>query len=273
MGHPAKKDELAKVESGGLQVSGLLMEQLGSLQTDGFENVEATDLLLPILSILQSISPQCDKKNKEAYDPDVSEGEFYNSVSKKSSAELQVIPIGFTKSYIEWAPRSSGGGFIARHSAESSRISQGQKVGNKLLTPEGNELVETREHYLMVLPEDGSSPYVALLPMKSTAVKHSKRFINEMTTKVIQTENGPVRAPMFAQKYTLGTGIESNNQGSWYALSSIKFDGFVNDQEFQAAKQAADNFNATVAKADRGFENLAPASTEATVDVVTDLMK
>lgn len=277
MGQPARKDELAPIDQGQLQVSGLLMEQLGNLEADGFENVTAEDLTLPILSILQDISPQCKKTDKENYDSNVEQGQYYNPVTKAGSDTLTVIPVGFDKSYIEWAPRASGGGFIGRHDAHSSRISDSQKVGNKLLTPEGNELVETREHYLLVFPEDGAAPYVAMMPFKSTGMKASKRFINEMTTKVVAMPDGSSkRVPMFAQKYRLEkANIESNTHGSWYGLGNLTFLGYANDQEFAMAKQHNDAFATTAAKASQGLASLPSTKLDSagSVDVVTDLMK
>lgn len=271
-----KKEELATVENTALQVSPLLLEQLGGLTTDGFENVTAEDMALPILSILQSISPQCDKKNKE-YDPDVSEGEFYNSVTKKSTAVLDVIPIGFDKAYIEWAPRGAGGGFVARYSAGHPRISQAQSVGNKLVLDNGNELVQTAEHYVMVLPEDGSAPFVALLPLKATQMKHSKRFINEMATKVIPDGKGGVRrAPMPSQRYRLESGIESNNHGSWYGLVGINFEGFVQDENIlKAAISAFNAFSDTLSKAAAGYDKAAPVqeASDPTIDAVAASME
>ncbi|HWT40369.1 MAG TPA: hypothetical protein VN081_03845 [Dongiaceae bacterium] len=263
-----KKEELATVDTAALQVSPLLMEQLGSLQTDGFDNIGAEDLALPILSILQSISPQCDRKSKE-YDPNVSEGEFYNSVTKKSTPVLDVVPVGYTKGYVEWTPRSSGGGFVARHESTSPTIRDAQQVGNKLVLPSGNELVETREHYLLVIPESGA-PYVALLPLKSTQIKHSKRFNNETTTKVL----GDRRAPMAAQRYTLSTEVESNSHGSWYGLCNIEFQGFLDDPAIiTQAISAANAFSATAAKAAAGYANAAPGKSDADIDAVAASME
>lgn len=257
-----RKDELTVHESNAsaLQVSPLLMEQLDGLQGDGFENVTAEDMALPIINVLQSISPQCDKKNKE-YDPSVTEGEFYNSVSKSSVESLTVIPIGFTKAYVEWKPRASGGGFVARYSAGHPRISQAQAVGTKLVLENGNELVQTAEHYVMVIPEDGA-PFVALLPLKGTQIKHSKRFVNEMTTKVITRPDGSTkRAPMPSQTYKLTTGIESNAHGSWYGLTGIDYQGFVQDANILSAAIAAFNsFSNTLGKVDQSYEKVAPAT-------------
>ena len=56
-----KSTELVVTEQQALTVSSALEEQLADIQADGFENVTAEDVALPILRILQSGSPQCDK--------------------------------------------------------------------------------------------------------------------------------------------------------------------------------------------------------------------
>lgn len=267
-----KKEELTKVETGSLQVSGLLLEQLDGLQTDGFENVTAEDMAIPIIRILQSNSPQCDRKSEE-FDPDLTEGFFYNSVTKKDTETLTVIPVGFSKSYIEWAPRNSGGGFVAKYSGGHPRISEATVIDQKLTLPGGNTLVETAEHMVLVVPEDGT-PYIALLPLSVTQMKHSKRFINEMATKVIPDGNGGVRrAPMFFQQYKLKTGVESNTKGSWYGLTGIEFLGFTPDNLIKAAKEASEAFNATMAKAEASYAQAAPAKADATLDAVAASME
>lgn len=266
------KEELATVNTSALQVSGLLAEQLADLQTDGFENVTAEDAALPIFTVLQSISPQCDKKN-EAYDPDLSEGFFFNNVSGKDQEVLDVIPIGFSKAYIEWGQRGTpNAGYKGKHAAGSPVLSSAVAVGNKLILPNGNELSETAEHMIMVIPPDGGSPYVALLPLSSTQLKHSKRFVSEMTNKTIEINGQLKRAPMFAQRYRLKTGVESNTKGSWYGLTSIEYVGFTPDEYIQQAKTAAEAFNKYAAKAEASYEKANPTASDSVVDAVTESM-
>ena len=200
----------------------------------------------------------------------MSEGEFLNSVSGKSYPELHVIPIGFSKSYIEWAPRETGGGFVSKIPPGSPRLSEAAAVGSKLVLPNGNELSETAEHMVMVVPPDGSLPYVALLPLASTQLKHSKRFNTEMATKTI-TINGQLRrTPMFAQFYRISTAVESNNKGSWYGVGKIEFLGYAPDNFLAQAKEAANAFAKLAAKADAAYASEAPYSTKPETDSVTD---
>lgn len=262
----SEKQALAKAQTGTMTVDPALAAQLADLKTDGFENVKPEDTGLPIINILQSNSPQCDKK-KDEYDPNVSEGEFYNTLSRKSMDGMTVVPVGFTKAYIEFVPRTSGGGYVGRHSADSPVISQATKVGGKLILPSGNELVETAEHFIMVLPDDGP-PFVALLPLKSTQLRHSRRWLSEMGNKTIALGDGAVRAPMFFQKYRLTTGVEENSKGAWHGLTGIEFLGFIEPELLEKVRPIAESFSQVAAKASDGYAKSAPGET---VDIVANM--
>jgi hypothetical protein len=267
------KAEVALANSGALQVSGLLAEQLGELDVTGFENVTADDVSMPILRILQSNSPQVDKKQPDKFLKHVAEGELFNSVTQESYESLTIIPFGFTKGYIEYVPREAGGGFVAKHNAGAPAVSSAQKVGNKLITTNGNELVETAEHFVIAVPESGS-PFVALLPLSSTQIATSRKWITDMQNKTVATKDGPKRLPMFYQKYTLSTRVQNNAKGSWYGLN-IEFDGLIPDELLPMAKDAAEQFEQTAAKSSGAYAKDAPVggASNAVVDAVAASME
>lgn len=265
-----KTEQTAITKAGGLQVSSVIMSQVAELKTDGFENVGAEDLGVSILSILQAMSPEVDKKT-EQFVPGAEEGMFFNSLTKKFYTTLKVVPIGFTKAYIEYIPREKGGGFVGRYSPEHSRISESQAVGNKLITPNGNELVETREHFVMVLPEN-EAPFIALLPLKSTQIRHSKGWLSEAHGQTITLPDGTLgRLPLFYQTYELGTKVESNAKGSWMALT-YKFLGPIDDALVGPVNVAKDGFEATSNRATAAYD-VQQGPKDSTVDAVAKSME
>lgn len=251
------KNELQTVGEGQLVVSSAVAEQLDNLTTDGFENVSAEDSGLTILTILQSNSPQC-TKGDDKFIKGAESGQFHNSATNAVYDKLQVIPIGFNKAYVEWRPRTAGGGFVGIFSPGHPRVAQAQQVGNKLITNDGNELVETAQHFVIVLPENGT-PFVALLPLKSTQLRHSRRWLADMQTKVIEGPKGPQRLPMFFQVYELETGPESNSKGSWMGLTKITFKGIVPDDLINLAKTSAESFNTVAGNAAAAYDKASPA--------------
>lgn len=219
-----------------------LLEQLGNLSSTGFENVTSNDMAQSIISILQSNSPQCDKKN-EAYLANAEEGHFFDSASKECYPKLLVVPIGFSSSFVEWVDRTKGGGFVGRYNENHPRVREAVQVGNKLVFDNGNNLKETKEHHILILPPNGGLPKLAVLPLSVTQIKHSRRWVSEMSSKVVDLPDGSMKKlPMFFQTYELATGVESNAKGAWYGLTQITYKGMVADHLIETVKEMAETF-------------------------------
>lgn len=183
----------------------------------GFEDAGARSYAIPFLRILQKLSPQCDEDQPEFIEG-ARPGDFFNTVSEEVYAikdgPIRIIPVCFRPVFNLWAQRNSGGGFKGSMSeAEGLRLlakcSKNEK--NWDITPDGNILSDTREHYvLIVLPDGRMVP--ALFALTSTQIKKSKKWMSKMGD--ILLPNG-AKAPMFSQYYDLTTVTEENDQGSW----------------------------------------------------------
>lgn len=266
------KAELAVSSPQALAVSDELLAQIAEVKVDGFENVTAEDLSLTYLQILQDGSPQCKKKD-EKYLPHAEPGQFHNSINNATYDTLAVVPVGYTKSYVEWVDRNKGGGFVGKYSADHPVVLNAQKVGYDLITENGNKLVETAEHFVLCLPE-GEAPFVAIFPLKSTQLKHSKRWLTDMVSRTITLPDGTVkRVPSFFQKYLLSTRLESNNSGAWYSLMGIEFQGLVDGAIAQQAKSIAESFGEVASKAATAYEKAAPIGHTNVQDAVAASME
>jgi len=191
----------------------------------GLEDVNASDMQIPFLRILQALSPQL-KKSDPAYIEGASQGDIFNTVTNKVwSAEdgVTVLPVHFVQKMLEFVPRSAGGGFVGELSPSSSDVQQAvrdQDTGMEIL-PSGNELVRTAQHYVKIVHEDGTLES-AIVDMKKTQLKVSRKWI---TLIAMQKHNGAT-LPSFANTYTLKSIEDGNDKGSWYSWS-INIEGRV----------------------------------------------
>lgn len=184
----------------------------------GFENADASAYAIPFIQILQSGSPQC-KRSDGAYIKGAEEGMFLNTVTQEvtdGAKGIRVIPCFYRRVFIEWKPRDSGGGFVAEHPATSPLVSQTVRTEKGDQLPNGNFLVDTRSHYLLLVRDDGAySP--AVVTMTSTQVKKSRQWMSRMES--IKFKNAAQQLytpPMFSHIYTLTTTAEQNDAGSWF---------------------------------------------------------
>ena len=104
------------------------------------------------------------------------------------------------------------------------------------MLPNGNQLVKSDQHYCMVLNDDGSAQ-PAIIDMKSSALKVSRRWKTQIAMFKIQDKNGEFKQPaLFATKWRVKTVEESNELGTWYNLNVEKVDLVDTKALFDEAK-------------------------------------
>lgn len=240
----AKQELVKKEEAGELAVI-----DFGADVGSGFEEADSSSYAIPFLRQLQSLSPQC-KKTDPAYCKGAEEGDFFNTVTErlyKGDEGVTVIPCHYIHKYNEWAPNR--GGFRGSHSAaEYTSLSRGvvktDKGDSEINNETGNFLQDSREHYVMIINEDGSFE-PALLALTGSQLKKSKKWMTLMQGIRISGQ----LAPMFSQKYKLTAVGESNDKGSWAGIK-IEHAGQVGDpNQYIAAKQFRDMIRSGAASA------------------------
>lgn len=193
-----------------------LMAELAADSGKGFEEADRDAFAIPFLTILQDLSPQT-KKKMAGYIEGAKAGDIYQSVSQELAESVRVIPCHYSRVFIEWVPRAKGGGFVAAYDplVGLQKAETATREGGSLLLPNGNELYDTRQHFVLVITDEGvASP--ALIAMKSTGLKVSRRWMAQMNSAVIEVNSRIIAPPMFAWSYKLGVEEEANEKGSWF---------------------------------------------------------
>lgn len=193
----------------------------------GFEQADKDSYAIPLLSILQAGSPQV-KKSDGAYISGAEEGSLYNSVTQdviNGDEGLEVVPCYYQRRFIRWGAREAGGGFKGEYAPNDPILQEARNIDGRLLFPDAmgafNEktsdvLMDTRNHYVLVLQADGSFTS-ALISMSSSQVKKSRQWMSKMEGLRFKRGDGTLfTPPMFSHAYKLTTVPESNDQGSWY---------------------------------------------------------
>lgn len=186
----------------------------------GFEEANKDAYAIPFLTLLQDLSPQT-KKKMPGYIEGAKPGQIFQSVSLELFDDVRVIPCHYSQVFIEWIPRSKGGGFVASYDPVegAKKALTGIRDGGKLTLPNGNELADTRQHFVLVVAKDGLVAAPALLALKATGLKVSRRWMAQMRSAMIEVNGRLIEPPMFAWSYRLTAEEEANEQGSWYAWS------------------------------------------------------
>ena len=193
----------------------------------GFDTADKDAYAIPFVSILQAGSPQV-KKSDGAYIKGAEEGFIFNSVTQEvvtGEEGIKVVPCYYMRRFVRWGARETGGGFKAEYTADDPIINTAKVVDGRSYFPDENGevnpkssdvLVDTRNHYVLVVREDGSfSP--AVVSMTSSQLKKSRQWMSKMDGLKFTGKDGQVKTkPMFSHFYQLTTVPESNDAGSWF---------------------------------------------------------
>ena len=208
----------------------------------GAQNISQADLALPFLKILGQLSPEVNKRDGK-YVEGAEPGKIINTVTNQLYDSLQVIPCNYKRQYIEWQDRgTSTGAPVAIHEADSDIVSQttrGKDYKDRL--PNGNYLDNTASHFVLTV---GDTPSTALISMKSTQLKVSRKWNSMMMGIKMQGKNGLFTPPTYSHIYKLSTVQMSNDKGTWFGWDVAKV-GPVTDK---AIYDMAKNFAVSVGK-------------------------
>ncbi len=208
----------------------------------GAQNISQEDLALPFLKILGQLSPEVNKRDGK-YVEGAEPGLIINTVTNELYNDVDVIPCHYKRQYIEWQDRgTSTGAPVAIHEADSDIISQttrGKDYKDRLAN--GNYLENTASHFVLVR---SGNPHTALISMKSTQLKVSRKWNSMMMGLKMQGKNGLFTPPTYSHIYNLKTVQMSNDKGTWFGWDVTKV-GPVDDKNMY---DMAKNFATSVGK-------------------------
>lgn len=212
---------------------------IDDLETDaaaGFGAMTQEDYALPFLRLLTSTSPEVGEVDGAL------PGMFLNSVTGQlydGKKGISVIPCAYLRQYIEWTPRGQGTGApVQVYPATSDVLSRTHKEPGeyKDYLDNGNYVENTANYYIMIVDELGV-PNPALVTMKSTQLKKSRKWNSMMQSVKMTGKNGMFTPPMYSQLYRLSSVAESNDKGKWFGWE-VERTGPVESNDLYAAAKA-----------------------------------
>ena len=205
----------------------------------GAQNISQEDLALPFLKILGQLSPEVNKRDGK-YVEGAEPGKIINTVTNELYDTLNVVPCHYKRQYIEWQDRGqSTGAPVAMHDADSDIVSQttrGKDYKDRL--PNGNYLDNTASHFVLTL---GDTPSTALISMKSTQLKVSRKWNSMMMGIKMQGKNGLFTPPTYSHIYKLSTVQMSNDKGTWFGWDVSKVSHVEDKAMYDMAKSFAES--------------------------------
>ena len=221
----------------------------------GLGAIGQEDLALPFLKILGQLSPEVNKRDGK-YVEGAEPGMIFNSVSGElydGVKGIDVIPCFYKLEYIEWKDRGEGlGAPVAIYDSSSDIMSKTTPDANyKDRLPNGNYIEKTASHFVIVA---GDSPSTALISMKSTQLKISRKWNSMMSGIKMKGANGMFTPASFSHIYKLKTTQMSNDKGTWFGWEVSKVGPVTDKGLYDQAKGFSDSISKGSVKAKHGEE-------------------
>ena len=218
------------------------------------EKLGQDDLALPFLKVLSRQDPTLDDL------PDAKPGDIYNTVTQQvynGADGVSVVPCAYERSFMEWVPRVQGTGApvnIYTPDQERPETARDPDTNRDQVVGGDSYIEETHQHYVLVVEDDGSFS-TALLAMKSTQLKKSRKWNSMIASRTMSGQNGPFTPPRYSHVYHLKTVAEENSKGSWHGWD-ISLDSQVSETYLYTASKA---FSETVTAGDVGVRHTTEA--------------
>ena len=221
----------------------------------GAENIKPEDLALPFLKVLGQLSPEVNKQDAK-YVEGAESGMILNTVTNilyDGKKGIDVLPVFYRRQYIEWQERGEGKGApVNIYNAGDNIPKATRDKSNKDRLSNGNYLENTANHYIVIL---GNSPATALISMKATQLKISKKWNSMMLGLKMPGKNGLFTPPTYSHIYKLKTVQMSNDKGTWFGWD-VSLVGPIKDKAvYDIAKQFATRVSKGEIEAKHGTED------------------
>ena len=206
------------------------------------QNISQDDLALPFLKILGQLSPEVNKRDGK-YVEGAEPGKIINTVTNELFDSLNVVPVFYKRQYVEWQDRgTSTGAPVAIHDADSDIVSQTTRDKSyKDRLPNGNYLENTANHFVLTLGASPENVEHALISMKSTQLKVSRKWNSMMMGIKMQGKNGLFTPPTYSHIYQLSTVQMSNDKGTWFGWDVSKVGPVTDKAVYDMAKSFAES--------------------------------
>ena len=228
----------------------------------GFQQMTQEDLALPFLKVLGQLSPEVNTRHAK-HIKEATPGMILNTVTNElydGAKGIQVIPCYYKREFVEWKDRGeSMGAPVGIHASDSEVVASAKRDStNKDRLPNGNYIENTASHFVLLL---GENPCTALITMKATQLKTSRKWNTMMMGIKLQGKDGLFTPPTYSHVYKLTTVQQSNDKGTWFGWDVSKIGPVKERAIYDNAKSFSSNISKGNIKAKHGTDREKSEST------------
>ena len=193
-------------------------------QQRGSEQVQADDLVIPRLEVVQALSPAV-TYGDPGFIKGAAVGDLINSVTNQNYGKsVYVVPVHYTKQWLVWRDRAQGGGFLGAFPNPSLAEDKVQAEGGKA---KGVESIDTPTHLCLLINTASHKVEEIIVSMPRTKAKISRQW-----NSMIRLAGGD----RFSRAYQVASQVEKNAKGT-FANFVVAASGFPAKSVFMQAEK------------------------------------
>lgn len=191
----------------------------------GNENIQSSDLEIPRLKLLQSLSPEVQKGMDGAVEG-AEAGMTINTTTEECMEEFFCTNIFFDREYAVFRKRTLGGDGIPL-SITPTEAEAHAFLADSQFKVEEYDVVDTARHLVMVVDKDGNRLYEAMILMSATRLQFSKNWNSQIAATGVDR---------FGSVWRVTPHRISNSKGSWFSYK-VDFSGWASEEVHAACKE------------------------------------
>lgn len=187
----------------------------------GTENVTQSDLIIPRLELVQSLSP-CRKKTDPSHIEGADEGMLYNNVTRELyGTEVNIVPVSYRKEFLIWKDRQKGGGFRGSFPTMEAAI----QAKRDLEDGSDCEIMDTAQYFCLLLKPGKAEEIV--VSMQRSKLKTSRKWNSLIRMHEVDS---------FARFYRLMAVQQTNANNQDYWGFDVQNGSFVDEPTYRKAE-------------------------------------
>jgi hypothetical protein len=208
----------------------------------GAENVTTSDLVIPRLEVVQSLSPARNKQHAD-YIEGAEEGMLYNNVTRELYGEsVTVVPCYFLKEWLIWKDRKKGGGFRGAYPTKAeadAAIALLKQPDGKAEDPADFTALDTAQQFCLLISH--GKPQQIVVSMSKSKMKVSRKW-NSMIA--LSDDDS------FARAYRIDAVGDKNQLNQDFYNIKVTQLGYVAEGLYNAGEKMYNTLKAGGARAD-----------------------
>lgn len=206
----------------------------------GFEGVDRDCVTIPFLKIAGGTTEEA-KRGGVKFLPGLEMGNFFSPTSRKVFGDaIRLVVLKFYRTFVVYDGEGTDSKFIGTITPDQFKKIEPntRRVKSYALDTNGHRYVDTRN--FLVVNHDDLDGGPMLLAMSSTGIAPSKKWITLAENVKARKDGVAVRAPMWASIWKLTASMFENPQGSYYQVSTVEREGWIDPKLASAMKAAFD---------------------------------